>query len=374
MDAREVLELVDKEIVIDILSELGSPCSGEGVTSQGVNYLKFQTVCHGGDSPDKLWWYENSKTFQCWTCCGKLSLFDLIMRVNECSFKESLYYVAQKVGYSFTDDTRIGFQNPETVKEIRSEISKMEKTLESKKTKSQIQNITKFYDPTILNYYDKNVCYQGWIDEGITEETMDKFDIRFYWEGHIIIPHYDIDGNLIGIRRRSLNPEDSKNKYMPAYLKEQFFDHPLGLSLYGIYQNQNAIRKKKAAILVEGEKSVMLSDSFYKDNSIALATCGFNISDWQIRMLKTLGVQKLYIGFDKDFDLNKEYLYEKDEKIYRQYKRYCERLESLGQRTSMFFNTYMMYDKRSLLGPKDSPMDRGKEVLEKLIADARLVK
>jgi len=378
MTTQEILELLDKNTVIEILEELGSPCWGSGTTSQGVDYLMFQTICHGGDSPNKLWWYEDTKSFQCWTCCGNMSIFNLVMKVKNWDFKQSLYYVAQKVGISNFNSEREGFQNHKSIQDTRSEIAKLEKNIENKKNKRQTQEITTFYNPNIMNYYDNQIYYQGWIDEGITVETMQKYNIRFYWEGHIIIPHYDIQGRLIGIRRRSLNPEDSNNKYMPAFLKnrgvETFYEHPLGLSLYGLYQNHEAIKKSKTAIIVEGEKSVMLSDSFYGDNSIAVATCGFNISDWQIKALKQLGVTTVFLGFDKDFDITKENVYKQDEKTYKKFQRYTERITALGQKLAVFFNTYIIYDKRSLLDLKDSPMDKGKQTLEKLITDARILR
>jgi hypothetical protein len=40
---------------------------------------------------------------------------------------------------------------------------------------------------------------------------MDRYNILYsISQNKIIIPHYNIDGKLIGIRGRSLNPEDLK--------------------------------------------------------------------------------------------------------------------------------------------------------------------
>ena len=44
---------------------------------------------------------------------------------------------------------------------------------------------------------------------------MQVFGIRWYeLEKHIIIPHYNINGELVGIRRRSLQEKDKNNKYI----------------------------------------------------------------------------------------------------------------------------------------------------------------
>ena len=373
--AQELLDLIDKDTILSIMEDLGASCSGSGETSDGTLYLKFPTICHNGDSPDRLWWYENTGKFQCWTCCGSLSLYDLIIKVKSVSFKESFYYVADKVGVSIKTQDRYGFQDSDSIKRIKTEINDIEYLVNSKKHKYSIQEIKKKYDSKVLNNFDPNTFYQGWINEGITEETMRKFNIRFYWlEGHIIIPHYNINGDLIGIRRRSLNPEDAKNKYMPEFFHGVSYGHPLGLNLYGLYENQESIKKKKTAIIFEGEKSVMLSDSYYGKDSIAVATCGFNISDWQVKALKQLKVNNVYIGFDKDFDVTREYEYQQDNIIWENYSNYKNRLLTLGQRLAIYFNTYILYDKRDLLKLKDSPVDRGKQNFEKILKDAVLVR
>ena len=197
----------------------------------------------------------------------------------------------------------------------------MDKKIQSSEYYSKkIVEINKFYNANILNYFNDKIFYGGWIDEGISIETMQKFGIRWYeYEKHIIIPHFNIDGKLVGIRRRSLKPEDSKNKYMPEFLDGEYFEHPLGLNLYGIYENQETIKKKKKAIIVEGEKSVLLSDSYYGNNSITVATCGFHVSDWQLQQLLKLGVKEIYLGFDKDFDILKEKEYKKNSDEWRNY-------------------------------------------------------
>ena len=48
-----------------------------------------------------------------------------------------------------------------------------------------------------------------------------------------IIPHYDINNNLIGIRERTLIKENEVyGKYRPAYLNGKLYNHPLSFSLY----------------------------------------------------------------------------------------------------------------------------------------------
>ena len=51
----------------------------------------------------------------------------------------------------------------------------------------------------------------------------------------IIIPHYDINNNLIGIRKRTLVEEEEVfGKYRPATFNGKMYNHPLGFNLYNL--------------------------------------------------------------------------------------------------------------------------------------------
>lgn len=369
MKAEEILTKVNNDIVIEIMDENGSPLYGRSRDGRtGQECLWFKTICHGGDS-HKLCYFTESKDFYCYTNCGRINFFDLIKKIKGFKaeeFYQCLSYVAHKAGVSLNRN-RIGLADSLSVKSVREELNEAEKTLQED---SQLAKIEKFYDANILNYFDANTFYQGWIDEGISIDTMRKYQIKWYeYQKHVIIPHLDINGNLVGIRRRSLKPEDAKNKYMPEFIEGRSYEHPLGLNLYGLYQNQEAIKRRREAIIVEGEKSVLLSDSFYGNKSIAVATCGFNISKCQMLALRDLGVSKIYLGFDKDFDVNKESEYSRDKNIWENYQHYNARLIALAHRASQLFDVYILKDRKSLLGEKDSPFDKGKETLEKLMKD-----
>ena len=65
--------------------------------------------------------------------------------------------------------------------------------------------------------------------------------------------------------------------------------------------------------------------------------------------------------FDKDFDIKLESEYRQDEKVWKDYNRYLERLDMLGKRISEYFTGYIVRDRMGLLDIKDSPFDKGKE-------------
>lgn len=372
LSVKDLLSYVTPEIVIDIMEENGSKLY-DRTTDRASNQkcYWFQTICHGGDS-HKLCYFSESKDFYCYTSCGRMPFFNFISKIKgfkESEFSKTVKYVADKVGKGFTEN-RVGFMDRNPSKESRQEISDMDTLFESKnRGQKEKVEIKKFYDDKILNFFDKNTFYSGWIDEGISIESMEKFNIRWYeYQKHIIIPHYNIDGKLVGIRRRSLKPEDKDNKYMPEYIQGIMYDHPLGLNLYGLYENKAYIKTSGRAIIVEGEKSVLKSDTYFGDKSITVATCGFNISEWQIRALDKLNVNSVILAFDKDFDVTLENEYRKDEKLWREYNNYINRLKVLGERLAAIFNTSIIIDREGLLQPKDSPFDQGEKVFERLLS------
>ena len=378
LQAEEILSKVTKEVVIEIMEENGSPLYAKSKDNRtGQECLWFRTICHGGDS-HKLCYFTETKDFYCYTCCGRMTFFNFIKRIRdlgEDEFYQSILYVAGKVGINASSN-RYGIGLNNMSRSIKEEIDLVEnrKKIKAEDKKEVIMQIDKFYDDSILNYFDENTFYSGWINEGISIETMKKFGIRWYeFQKHIIIPHYNIDGKLVGIRRRSLRPEDKNNKYTPEYVEGKSYEHPLGLNLYGLYENKKAIEKSKIAYIVEGEKSVLLSNTYYGNKSVAIATCGFNVSKWQLQALLNLGVDKVYLCFDKDFDIKLESEYRKNEKVWKDYNRYLERLDMLGKRISEYFTGYIVRDRMGLLDIKDSPFDKGKEIFETLLKDAKKI-
>lgn len=372
LEAKEVLNQVTTKDVIDILEKNGSKLYKTGIdgkTSQ--NILWFRTICHGGDS-HKLCYFTQSKDFFCYTNCGRMTFYDFIKKIRnlkENEFYEAVKYVAKEINYRGVDDREgISLTSIEDKKSIREDIFQMEKAIENKKLKYINKNMApKVYDGAILHYFQK-VFYEGWIKDGISISTMEKYNILWYeFQKHIIIPHLDINGHLIGIRRRSLKLEDAKRKYMPECIEGIIYEHSLGTNLYGLYYNKEAIKKYKRAIIVEGEKSVLLSDTYYGEKSLTVATCGFNISDQQIQMLLQLGVEDITIAFDKDFDVTQKAQYYQDEIKKREFERYIEKLNQMGNRIANYCNLYIIIDKWRKLGEKDSPFDKGKRTFEFLL-------
>lgn len=339
------------EEVIKVLAALGS----EDYKRASENALIFKTVCHHGESY-KLYYYIESKLFHCYTDCGdSFDIYELVKRSLGCSFFESINYINGVLGLhsqkikGFVKATPTLTDDWDTIKKIGS--------MRRKKNSIEMHR----YPKTLIGYYTKTYPIE-WLNENISEAAMDKYNIRFdIANNKIVIPQYDENGNLIGIRARSLNIEDveQKRKYMPCIIEDTIFRHPTQYSLYGLYQNKETIQRVKKVVIFEAEKSVLKCESYYQGNNFTVAVCGSHISSYQRNMLLNLGVKEVMIAFDKEYhDPNSEEAYE-----------YADKILSLAYIFCPYVTTFILWDTEGLLGYKDSPADRGKDILEKLMKE-----
>ena len=320
-------------------------------------YLICPTICHNPlheDSSMKLYWYQNNKIFRCYTECDEaMSIFKLYQKFIELNRGE-------KISEPEAEDY---------VKKCLQHIIVSDKTFHSSLAldleKYNINNSTTVlpeYPEKMLSYFIK-YYHPSWLKDGITKEVMDKFNIRFLLsQNKIVIPHFDINHRLIGIRGRALDPKEIEiaGKYRPIQIGTVLYTHPLQFNLYGIYEHQNGIRKRKIAIIAEGEKSVLLDDVYYGQLSNTVACCGSIFNKYHINLLTNiLGANEIVIAFDKEYE---DWRTEKARK-------YREKIEKMCKRYTNQASFSYIWDYNNLLREKDSPFDRGKEIFEKLFKE-----
>ena len=361
IDKDYLLENITEENVLNILKDFNIFPYSNKIKD---NEIWFETVCHGGNS-HKLCYFRDSKTFYCYTNCGFMNIFSFLMKIIHGSFTDALKLVSKELGIN----NRYGFNNKNYNKDIRNEFSTINKYLSIRRKKhKELIHLPQISNINIMNYFENNVFYQGWIDEGISISTMQNFDISWYESGKsIIIPHKNINGEIVGIRRRSLLEEDKDNKYMPLILEGEVYSHSLNMNIYGLWEHLKGIKKFKKVLIVESEKSCMLGQEYYGDDAFVIATCGFNISNWHRNLLLKLEVREVILGFDKDFKILEFNEYDEDDPEYLKFQRYVNRINSLAQKFTPFFTTYVLWDVDGKLNKKDSPLDQGREVLEFLM-------
>ena len=346
-------QLREEDVIKWLVTEAGAEVHRE--TSE---HIWLTTVCHGGDS-DKLCYFRETKTFYCYTHCGYISLFSMVMNVRECDFPQSVMFLASLAHIDLNN--ALDFAASVPTETYMSDLERC-KRARQQSTKDDDTITLNVVDPTVLSCFAHNTFYTGWSSEGIGVQAMHDFGIA--WDesrGAIIIPHKDAKGNLVGIRRRIPSDAFEGGKYVPLSVGDHLYAHPLGMTLYGLYEHTEAIRKHKSVIIFEGEKSVLKHHTMFGENSNAVAVCGFNITPVQRDMILQCGVDEVILAFDK------EVLMYGDSIRSPAYTRYCERVNSMGRMFAPYCRTYALVDMEDRLELKDSPIDKGKEVFTYLL-------
>lgn len=319
-----------------------------------------KTICHNAPEDNgsyKLYYYKANSMFHCYTGCANPSfdVFELVIKVAKIQWEkdydlnDAIRWIAQKFGISgdlLEDDGR------EVLEDWRI-LSNYERIQQIELTTG---NITlKEYDKSILDKFNYNIKLTPWLKEGIKQEVIDKYQIGYYPGGdQITIPHFDINGRLIGLRGRTLCADEGElyGKYRPLRINKITYSHPLGMNLYGLDKNKDTIATLKKAVIYEGEKSVMLMESYFGEQAnCSVACCGSNISLFQVNALLDLGVNEIIIAFDRQFQ-------EKGDEEFQHLK---NNLLKLRNRYKSSVLISFMFDKNMITGYKSSPIDEGPE-------------
>ena len=190
---------------------------------------------------------------------------------------------------------------------------------------------------------------------------MQKYNIKTsIIDEQIIIPHYDEDNRLVGVRCRNLNKQlvNDGKKYMPVFQGNEMLNHSTGSVLYGLNFNKDMINKRRKIILFESEKAVMQLDSYMPDMSIGVCLSGSSLTNKQIEIIKDLNVDEIIVAYDRDW----EKLGDETEKYYA---RKIE--ETIVKKLSSQFHISAIWDLYDDLETKQSPTDKGRETFIKLL-------
>lgn len=342
-------EAIVSAIKMDKIEQLLYRLGAETVINKGT-HLITNTICHNTDATEashKLYYYDNSKMFMCYSNCEAMSIFKFLR----------IYYETRQIEYDwFVDIYEIVlecanlksenvFIAPKPVKSLR-ELSEQQ---------TKIKELTE-YSSNVLEVFVKYYPPE-WLQDGISKEAMDKFNILYsISQNKIIIPHRDVGGRLIGIRGRALNPWEVENigKYMPILVEQTWYKHPLSLNLYGLYENQENINKLGVCYICESEKAVLQMESFNMPNC-SVAVCGSQFNKYQLKLLlKHCRPREIIICFDKEEEKGEQKYFNKLSTLCRKYTQYC--------------NFSFIYDRMNLLNLKDSPTDKGEDVFKNLLS------
>lgn len=358
LNFKELREQLTDEMVKDILGQFNVE-----KVYEDSNKIIFPTCCHNleGGSP-KLEYYKDTKLFRCFTeCQATFDIFTLLQKMYRLRGKEITLRQAVQI-CSLDAIADVGIDKSESCADDIRYMQTLNNTY-----LPDVDNLDfKIYDASVLRRYAFD--YMGlmpWIEEGIGVEALQKFSIKYdNFNQCILIPNFDYNGNLIGIRARYFREADVlKGKYRPAYLNGQLYNHPTGRTFYGIYENHLAIERKHLAVIFEGEKSVLRYATIYGvDNNVALATLGQNITKDHIQYLLKMKVNHVILAYDTDYE------------DYAQLKEVEERYSQKAQILSPYFNVSILMDYDFSLPYKSSPIDGGKDIFEKILKERKIIK
>lgn len=359
-DKSEIRESLTIENIFELLQEWGGD----------PEYTEFgilsATICHNepGEGSRKLYYYENSDLFNCYTGCGEsFDIFELAIKVFSIQNKQNidLNDAVRWVAFKFGMSSSFHLDESESKMLDWQFLGNYDRIQEIEIKDYSIQ--LKEYDSTILERMNYNVLIGPWLKEGISQEALNQARIGFYPGGdQITIPHYDKDDRFVGLRGRALSAEEAERfgKYRPIKINKQLYNHPLGMNLYNLNHSKENIKRMEKAIVFEAEKSCLLYKSYFGvENDISVACCGSNISAYQIQMLIEAGAKEIIIAFDRQFqeigDKEFKHLTKNFKKLHNKYK-----------------NDVMLsfiFDKHLTLSYKASPIDEGQNKFLRLFKE-----
>ena len=356
-DKDKIKHSLSIEDVFRLVQELGgNPSMLEGNTA-----FTATTICHGGKS-HKLYYYDNSQLFQCFTNCGYFDIYELVSKVKNVSLGKAIQYI---VAFYHIGDNLVEFsqEGKETIKDwILLEKYQHRSSVEIKEPKTAELNLV---NPDIIKFLPTPRILD-WEEEGITEDIMSRAWIKYNPSTQaIVIPHFDPAGNMVGVRERTLIKEDEVyGKYRPAIYNKQMYNHPLSFNLYNLNNSKENIRKFGIAVVFEGEKSALKYASYFgKENDISVAICGSSLSPYQVELLLKAGAEEIIIAFDKQFKVLGD----------EEYTRWTKKLRDIHNKYGATCKISFMFDTEDLLGYKDSPIDAGKDTFMQLFKERILL-
>ena len=308
----------------------------------------------------KLYFYKDSQIYFGYTSSRSYDIISLVqtrlaLLKQPCSFLDACQFIL--------DTTNI---NPDSINRVKKEghvydWSNLERFIRVRKYGNQLSEYNRNIIDTLPPLYP-----QAWIDEGISEETMDKYQIRYYERcNQTVIPCFDDEARLVGVRVRNWDKDRVEQaKYMPLVtLDGQCYKFNTNQVFYGINYNKPEIERTGKVIIVESEKAVMKLDTYMGRHNIALGMYGSNLGIQRRNQLLKMGVNTVSYVVDNDF-------IGQDDEFFEQWR---EKIRHFIKLWDGFCRVEIVWDNLGLLGPKENATDRTKEVWEQLWENREII-
>lgn len=290
------------------------------------------------DKTASLFITPSKNMFHCFSCGSGGNILNWLMIYEKLSFNEAVEKVGKLSGVDIKNLKQC--ESLKIFKSIRRMLScNQEKTAD--RCFLPESEIEKFSDEVP----------QEWIDEGITPEAMKVFNVRIDDDSNrIVYPVYDKEFRLIGFKGRT-----RYENYKAMGIKKYMNYAKIGTTDFfvGMKEQFHRINELKKVIIFEGIKSVMKAYGWGYNYTIAAETSCLN--EEQIKILIQMGIKDVTIAFDSDVDI----------------KKIITSTTMLRKFANVFVITDRRFVKNRLLGEKESPVDKGKEIFETLLEERR---
>lgn len=323
-DSDEINELANE---IDLLEYISQDYEWQ---KRSGNTYYFSCPLHS-DSDPSLAVNADENFFHCFSCGRGSNVISWMIEYEGLTYPEACQKVQQITGKTL---------KPKSTSQSMIFYRKM-KRIKTKPLNLSIDN--REYQSLIdYNKYSGNPP-KLWVDEGISEAALYHFNIRVdESRNRILYPIYDQNGKFICAKARTTLKDYKllgipKYKYLGKIGTNDFF--------VGWKENKDEIISSGKVILFEGIKSVMHAWDWGYKNCLACETAALN--DEQVKFLIKNRVKDVTIAFDSDKKIND--------------------IKPFVSVLRRYTNLFITYDINKLLGEKESPVDRGREVFEKLL-------
>lgn len=321
MDLSELLESVD---IVDYISQFVE------LEERGGEYWGISPFTSPPEKTPSFSVRKETGSFYDFSSGIAGNLYTFIRFYFKCSRREAFEKLKEYAGYDGKIMIRTEKMSATKVCQKFSKPKQHQKEVKSKPLPDDIMD----------RYEDRPNKLQIWRDEGISDEVMRQFQVKYDpFSDRIVYPVRNPDGKIVNIGGRALDPawkEKGQRKYC------YFYKFGRIQTLYGLAENIKSIQEKHEIIIFEGCKSVLKAATWGITNCAAALTS--HISSDQLKVLAKLGCDVVF-AFDKEVDPREDHNITK--------------LKS-------YVNVFYLKDKNDLLDEKDAPVDKGQEVFQKL--------
>lgn len=257
---------------------------------------------------------QEKQIWHCFGCDRGGDMFSFVQEIEGVEFPDALRTLATRAG------VELQFNDPKTHNHRTTLLNIVEAT-------------QRFYQSVLHNRPEAEIARQYLLARGITGTTQEQFGLGYsldewdalskhlheagfaeadifaaglsikkdsaagYYDrfrGRVMIPLYDVGGQVVGFTARTLKVDETGGKYINSPQSDIYDKSAV---IYGLHKAKQAIKKLDASIIVEGNLDVISAHQAGFPNVVAVS--GTALTDNQVRLLKRYSENMLF-AFDMD--------------------------------------------------------------------------